>query len=298
MSSKDEGPSLDRMASMLRRTVEALQESTKESQGKLFEELNKARTAREIAESENIAKSAFLANMSHELRTPLNSIMGFAQVLQMEYFGKLNEKQKEYVGYILESAEYLLNLINDVLDLSKIESGSYGLEISRFSLRKLVEKSTMMLRERAKKRNLSISIEIDPSADIEIEADERRIQQVLLNLLTNAVKFTPENGSICVRAVRQGQFVEISVTDSGIGIKPEDMNKLFKPFSQLENPYTKVTEGTGLGLALCKRMVELHKGQIWAESEYGKGSTFHFTIPVEQQTCIEGAEVNEKDSRG
>lgn len=216
----------------------------------------------------------------------------------MEYFGKLNDKQREYVQYILESAEHLLSLINSILDLSKIESGYYELEICRFSLKNVLEQSVLMLRERALKHNVKITIEIEPPADIEIEADEQRIKQVLLNLLTNAVKFTSENGYIHVRASRHEQFMKISVSDTGIGIKPEDMDKLFKPFSQIENPYTKITEGTGLGLALSKKIVELHEGQIWAESEYGKGSTFHFTIPLVYRADSKKVEGNEEDTGG
>ncbi|GAB4413567.1 MAG: hypothetical protein OHK0032_09680 [Thermodesulfovibrionales bacterium] len=231
------------------------------------------------------AKSDFLANMSHELRTPLNSIIGFSEVLQDGLYGELTEKQAEYVRDINTSGRHLLDLINDILDLSKVESGKVELELSRFSLRELLNSSITIFRERAMKQNLSLSLGIEPGADVEIEADLRRMKQIMFNLLSNAVKFTPDGGTVSVKARKvQGEdFIEITVADTGIGIKPEDMPKLFKEFTQLESPYTKNYEGTGLGLALTKRLVELHSGRIWAESEYGRGSRFTFTIPIRQK---------------
>lgn len=251
------------------------------------------------------AKSDFLANMSHELRTPLNSIIGFAEVLENRLFGGLNEKQYEYVKIIHTSGKHLLELINDILDLSKVESGKIEIEVSEFPLKEVLNTSLTMLREKALKHNISLSLEVMPDADITIAADERKIKQIMFNLLNNAVKFTPDGGSVSVRARRtqdagymiqdkekterdmhrasgimHPDFVEISVADTGIGIKHEDMPKLFKEFSQIESPYTKDYEGTGLGLALTKRFVELHGGKIWVESEYGKGSRFMFTIPA------------------
>ena len=250
-------------------------------------------------------KSDFLANMSHELRTPLNSIIGFAEVLENRLFGGLNEKQCEYIRIIHTSGKHLLELINDILDLSKVESGKIELEISEFPLKEVLNTSLDMLREKAVKHNVSLSLEVMPDADIRIAADERKLKQIMFNLLNNAVKFTPDGGSVSVRARRiqdagyiiqdkekterdmhrasgimHPDFVEISVADTGIGIKHEDMPKLFKEFSQIESPYTKDYEGTGLGLALTKRFVELHGGEIWVESEYGKGSRFMFTIPA------------------
>ncbi|MCL4476615.1 MAG: ATP-binding protein [Nitrospirae bacterium] len=253
------------------------------------------------------AKSDFLANMSHELRTPLNSIIGFSEILQDGLYGNLNEKQKEYVDDILGSGKHLLNLINDILDLSKVESGKMELELSRFLLRDALDTSMTMLKEKAIKHSINLSLEIQPAADLEIEAGERKFKQIMFNLLSNAVKFTPDGGSVRVAArrvqssefkvqsykdentepgtlnvERDGDFVEISVADTGIGIKPEDIPKLFKEFAQLESPYTKQSEGAGLGLALTKRLVELHGGKIRVESEFGKGSTFTFTLPVKQ----------------
>ena len=242
----------------------------------------------------NKAKSDFLANMSHELRTPLNSIIGFSEILQDGLYGQLNEKEKEYVNDIYTSGSHLLDLINDILDLSKVEAGKMELEISIFILKDLLNASMTMLKEKAMKHGINISFEITPEADIEIEADERKLKQVIFNLLSNAVKFTPEGGSVRVSAKkvtppnlpldkgRQGGVIEISVTDTGIGIKPEDMPKLFKEFSQLESAYEKKYEGTGLGLALTKRFVELHGGRIWVESEFGKGSKFSFALPMKQ----------------
>jgi len=240
------------------------------------------------------AKSDFLANMSHELRTPLNSIIGFSEVLLDRLYGDLNEKQAEYVRDINTSGRHLLDLINDILDLSKVESGKMEIEITRFPLRDLLNSSLMMFKERAMKKNLSLSLDISAAADIEIEADLRRMKQIMFNLLSNAVKFTPEGGSIAVKGRRvhspqpleaePTDSIEISVADTGIGIRPEDMPKLFKEFTQIESPYTKNYEGTGLGLALTKRLVGLHGGRIWAESEYGRGSRFVFTVPVRQRS--------------
>ncbi|MBZ0158252.1 MAG: PAS domain S-box protein [Alphaproteobacteria bacterium] len=245
------------------------------------------------------AKSDFLANMSHELRTPLNSIIGFSELLQDELYGKLNEKQKEYIADVLDSGKHLLQLINDILDLSKVESGKMELELSNFVLKDVLNAAMIMLKEKAMKHSLQLELEISSDADIDIEADERKFKQVMFNLLSNAVKFTPEGGSVSVTAriipdnknsinndVSDG-FVEISVADTGIGIKSEDMSKLFHEFSQIESPYTKKYVGTGLGLALTRRIVELHGGKIWAESEFGKGSRFAFSIPLRQRRISE-----------
>lgn len=236
-------------------------------------------------------KSDFLANMSHELRTPLNSVIGFSEVLQDETFGPLNEKQGEYVGHILTSGRHLLSLINDILDLSKVETGRMELERSRFPLREALDAAMTLLKEKALKNSLELSLEVDPDADVMIDADQRKLKQILFNLLSNAVKFTPAGGSVRVlarrvpgRGIGAGEeapgWVEVSVTDTGIGIKAEDMPKLFKEFTQLESPYTKEYEGTGLGLALTKKLVELHGGTIEVTSEIDKGSRFYFTLPL------------------
>jgi PAS domain S-box-containing protein len=259
--------------------------------------------ARIAADTANKAKSDFLANMSHELRTPLNSILGFSEVLQDELFGTLNEKQKECATDIYNSGKHLLALINDILDLAKVESGKMELELSRFSLKDVLSSAMNMFKEKAMKHNLKLDLGTEPEAEVEIEADERKLKQILFNLLSNAVKFTPDGGSVHVNARRgvrglglgvseeipkpnpqqptpDGDFIEISVTDTGIGIKAEDIPRLFSEFTQLETPLTKKYKGAGLGLALAKKLVELHGGRIWVESEVGKGSAFTFSIPV------------------
>jgi signal transduction histidine kinase len=223
-------------------------------------------------------KSEFLANMSHELRTPLNAIIGFSQVLRQRLFGEINEKQEEYLDDILSSGNHLLELINDVLDLSKVEAGQVELEVAPFSLREALERSVVMVREQATKRGVRLSLEIAPDVDL-VDGDERRLRQVLYNLLTNAVKFTPENGSIDVASTRVDGEVQVSVADDGPGVAPEDHERIFEEFQQTEVGSAQ-REGTGLGLALSKRLIELHGGRIWVESEPGHGSRFVFTLPT------------------
>ena len=223
-------------------------------------------------------KSEFLANMSHELRTPLNAILGFSQVLRDRMFGDINEKQEEYLDDILTSGNHLLSLINDVLDLSKVEAGQVELVMAPFSLRETLERGVVVVREQASDEEVSVAIAADPDADI-VEGDERRIQQVIFNLLSNAVKFTPTGGAVDVPTTRVNGEVKVSVTDTGPGIAPEDHERLFDEFMQGDAGIEQ-REGTGLGLALSKRLVELHGGRIWVESEPGYGSTFVFTLPA------------------
>jgi signal transduction histidine kinase len=223
-------------------------------------------------------KSEFLANMSHELRTPLNAIIGFSEVLSERMFGELNEKQEEYLKDIYASGQHLLSLINDILDLSKIEAGRMELELSDFDLPTAIDNALMLVRERAGRRNITLQMSVDERLG-EVRADERKIRQVVLNLLSNAIKFTPEGGRIEVRAVPVDGSVEVSVTDTGVGIAPEDQETVFEEFRQVGTAEKKV-EGTGLGLTLCRKFVELHGGRIWVNSELGAGSTFTFTIPV------------------
>jgi signal transduction histidine kinase len=232
-----------------------------------------------------MAKSDFLANMSHELRTPLNSIIGFSEVLEDQLLGTLNESQRENVMYILKAGRHLLSLINDILDLSKVESGKMELDVESVSLRELLDASLVMQREKAARHGIKLDLKLEPDTSIVIEADERKLKQIVFNLLSNAVKFTADGGQVQVlsKQINGGQDIEISIKDTGIGIKPEDLAKLFKEFSQLSSPYDKQFEGTGLGLALTKKLVELHSGKIWVESEFGKGSLFAFVIPVSQR---------------
>jgi signal transduction histidine kinase len=223
-------------------------------------------------------KSDFLANMSHELRTPLNAIIGFSQVLREGMFGEINEKQEEYLDDILSSGKHLLSLINDVLDLSKVEAGQVELEVAPFSLREALEGGVVMVRERATEDGVQVALA--PITDVDVvTGDERRIRQVIFNLLSNAVKFTPTEGSVDVQATQMNGEVRVSVTDTGSGIAAEDHERIFEEFQQTQAGVEQ-HEGTGLGLALSKRLVELHGGRIWVESEPGKGSTFVFTLPA------------------
>ncbi len=236
-------------------------------------------------------KSDFLANMSHELRTPLNSVIGFSEVLQDQMFGPINDKQQEYVQNILSSGKHLLSLINDILDLSKVESGRMELELSVFSLREALDASLMMLREKALKGSVTVQTDLAPEADVCISADLRKLKQILFNLVSNAVKFTPAGGSVIVEAAIDDAYIEIRVTDTGIGIRKEDIPKLFHPFIQLESVYTKGFEGTGLGLALTRQLVELHGGRIWVENRTGSGSRFCFTLPKQALFISEPATI-------
>jgi signal transduction histidine kinase len=222
-------------------------------------------------------KSEFLANMSHELRTPLNAIIGFSQVLRDEMVGSVNEKQAEYLDDIISSGNHLLSLINDVLDLSKVEAGQVELQMHPFSLREALERGVVMVRERATEEGVRVAFAADPEID-EVDGDERRIKQVIFNLLSNAVKFTPAGGEVDVSATRVNGEVRVSIADTGPGIALEDRERIFEEFQQSETGIGH-REGTGLGLALSKRFVELHGGRIWLESEPGSGSTFTFALP-------------------
>jgi GAF domain-containing protein/anti-sigma regulatory factor (Ser/Thr protein kinase) len=246
--------------------------------------IQNARLFREIADKSRqleVAsqhKSEFLANMSHELRTPLNAIIGFSEVLTDRMFGELNEKQEEYLKDIYASGTHLLSLINDILDLSKIEAGRMELELTEFDLPTALDNALMLVRERAQRRSLTLHKDVDAEIG-QVRADERKIRQVVLNLLSNAIKFTPEGGRIEVAAVPKDGLVEVSVSDTGVGIAREDQEKVFEEFRQVGTA-DKKAEGTGLGLTLCRKFIELHGGRIWVKSQLGGGSTFTFTIPV------------------
>jgi signal transduction histidine kinase len=224
-------------------------------------------------------KSEFLANMSHELRTPLNAVIGFSEVLQARMFGPLNEKQTEYVDDVLHSGRHLLSLINDILDLAKIEAGRVDLEPSTFDVAGAIDNAIVLTKERAARRGLKLERNLAPDLRT-VHADERKVKQVLINLLSNAVKFTPEGGTITVHASRGRDEVTLAVQDTGIGIAPEHQGLIFEEFRQVGNDYTRKQEGTGLGLALARRFVELHGGRLQVESALGRGSTFSFTLPL------------------
>jgi two-component system, NtrC family, sensor kinase len=246
--------------------------------------IQNARLFREIADKSRLLeaasrhKSEFLANMSHELRTPLNAIIGFSEVLNERMFGELNDKQAEYLKDIHTSGTHLLSLINDILDLSKVEAGRMELELSDFSLPAAIDSALTLVRERATRRGVTLRAAIHPDLG-EMSGDERKIRQVLLNLLSNAIKFTPEGGRIEVTAVPENGGVDVSVIDTGVGIAPEDHEAVFEEFRQVGESAAK-QEGTGLGLALCRKFVELHGGKIWVTSALGAGSTFTFRLPV------------------
>jgi len=224
-------------------------------------------------------KSEFLANMSHELRTPLNAIIGFSEVLDERMFGELNAKQEEYIRDILASGRHLLSLINDILDLSKVEAGRMELDLGAFHLPTLLENALTLVRERAIRRGVALGLTADPGLG-DVVADERKIKQVVLNLLSNAVKFTPEGGRVEVRAAPADGVVEIAVADTGVGIAAEDQENVFEEFRQARTDAATRHEGTGLGLTLARKFVELHGGRIWVKSAPGQGSTFTFTLPV------------------
>ena len=242
---------------------------------RLFREISDKSRQLEVASQH---KSEFLANMSHELRTPLNAIIGFSEVLSERLFGELNEKQDEYLKDIYASGTHLLSLINDILDLAKIEAGRMELELTDFDLPTAIENALILVRERAGRRGITLQATVDERLG-EVRADERKIRQVVLNLLSNAIKFTPEGGRIEIRAASVDGAVEVAVADTGVGIAPEDQEAVFEEFRQVGSSAAK-QEGTGLGLALCRKFVELHNGRICVTSQVGVGSTFTFTIPV------------------
>ncbi|MFC1825247.1 sensor histidine kinase [Thermodesulfobacteriota bacterium] len=269
--------------------------------------------AKDTAEAANRIKSEFLANMSHELRTPLNHIIGFTELVHDQNVGDLNKQQSEYLGDVLESGKHLLSLINDILDLSKVEAGRQELSLVQIDLKSLLEQSFKVIKEKAQIHRIELKLESGEVPE-KITADERKLKQVMYNLLSNAIKFTPDGGRVFLKAnpvtriVRTGhrkgdradfmiiedrkkgpllpgdmkrRCLEISVSDTGIGIKTQDLERIFKPFEQADGSASRKYQGTGLGLSLTKSLVELHGGRIWAESRgEGKGSTFRFLLPT------------------
>ncbi|MDO5839895.1 CHASE4 domain-containing protein [Methanosarcina mazei] len=234
---------------------------------------------KQVAEIANRTKSEFLANMSHELRTPLNSIIGFSDLLCDQIYGKLNEKQLKYTNNISKSGKHLLNLINDILDLSKVEAGKMELDYREFELADRLNSVKSLLSPIAARKNIKIEINVNKDLTT-ICADEARFVQIMYNLVDNAIKFSFENNPVRIEARRKGEFLETTVTDIGIGIKPEDQHKLFQPFSQVAAFSSKKFQGTGLGLSLVKQIVNLHGGYVWFRSIPGEGSTFAFAIPI------------------
>ncbi len=259
---------------------------------RLFNEIQDKSRQLEIA---NQHKSEFLANMSHELRTPLNAIIGFSEVLLERMFGELNDKQEDYLKDIFSSGKHLLSLINDILDLSKIEAGHMELDLGDFDAGEAIGNAMTLVRERAQTHGIALTLEVDASVG-EIRADERKFKQILLNLLSNAVKFTPDGGSVSVRARTEDGQILVAVQDTGVGISAEDQQLVFDEFKQVGRHYTNKHEGTGLGLSLTRRFVQLHGGTLELESEPGAGSTFTFTLPVRPPAMQQDALEDVKES--
>ncbi len=256
------------------------------------------------AETANQTKSAFLANMSHELRTPLNAIIGFSDILLKKRFGPLTEDQEEYLGYVHRGGQHLLELINDILDLSKVEADKMELCLEVFSYSELLDSIVVLVKEQAQLRGVSVREQFVQNAPILMTGDKRKLKQIVFNVLANAVKFTPHGGAVTVNlstipnntllsaVFRAGlipdqldrtlcEYALVAISDTGIGIKEEDLERIFNPFEQVDNSVTREFEGTGLGLALTRKLVEMHGGTIWAHSDgIGKGSTFNVLLPV------------------
>ncbi len=248
----------------------------------------------------NSLKSEFLANMSHELRTPLNAIIGFSELLLDKSFGILSDEQRDYVADILSSGRHLLELINDILDLSKIEAGKMKLSLEVFELGPVVEEAMSLLRVEAGRKHIELCSEV-PDQAFEVHADRSKIKQILYNLLSNAVKFTPPAGRVVLRAGSEMGRLTLAVSDTGIGIKPEDQERIFQAFTQVDASYSRKYQGTGLGLTLVKKFVEMHGGRVTLESRYGEGSTFSFTIanrPPRDTLAIDDSEPAPSDDRG
>jgi len=272
-----------------KRLVDSLQHSNKllfEANAQLRQEITeRTRVEQELidksgeVEQANRLKSEFLAHMSHELRTPLNAIIGFSELLIDGVLGKITQKQKKCLTDILASSQHLLSLINEVLDLSKIESGKTELRLTNFSLTDIIEPLKRSIIPMLTSRKQSLEIEV-PDNLPPVRADKAKVRQVLLNLLGNAIKFTADGGWLKIEAVRRNDWCQVSVIDNGIGINQEDRERMFEPFCQLDNPLTRERSGTGLGLTIAKQIIERHGGQIWVESDYGKGSRFTFTLPL------------------
>jgi signal transduction histidine kinase len=271
----------NRMTAQLRESYAGLEQKVQERTRDLGVALEQLEEKGREVETVSRHKSEFLANMSHELRTPLNAIIGFSEVLQEQMFGELNEAQKGYVADVLEAGQHLLSLINDILDLSKVEAGRMELELGPVSIPEALNSGLTMHGERASRNGITLGLSVDPNIGV-IQGDERKLRQVIFNLLSNAVKFTPSGGRVDVSASVTDGMVEVSVADTGAGIAPADQERIFEEFQQARGSPSR-PEGTGLGLTLSRKFIELHGGHLWVESEMGAGSTFRFTLPVSQQ---------------
>jgi signal transduction histidine kinase len=253
--------------------------------------------AKEQAEAASRAKSEFLANMSHELRTPLNAIIGFAEIIKTKMFGSARDRYAEYAGDILDSGNHLLALINDILNLAKLEAGKFQLQEHEVDLAAAVEACIALLEPQAREGGVVLSAALDPEALL-VRADERRLRQILINLLSNAVKFTPEGGSVRVTSVRRSSGLAISVSDTGHGIAPEDIPKVLSPFGQVESKVRRKQEGTGLGLPLARELVELHGGTLTIDSKLNAGTTVTILLPVSRMIAAPSSQASVATAAG
>jgi len=280
--------SFNRMVSELRYTqaqnqqlLDELNQLNEDLERRVEQRTEELKIAREQADAANRAKSDFVANLSHELRTPLTSITGFSDALEEKYFGKLNQKQAEYVKYIQDDSQRMLSLINQITDLEKIETGKTEIEVSSVNIKKLLENSMSMIEEKAAEHHITLDYQLAPEVEkLEIRADELKLQEVVINLLSNAVMFTPDGGRITLKAKVADKQLIVEVVDTGIGIAPDNQERVFEDFFQVKSETKDKTAGLGLGLGLSRRLVEMHGGRTWVESEgEGRGSRFIFTIP-------------------